>query len=68
MNSKSEMIMKTFDFTYCYLKKLNVWRWVGWRLDQSTKEQEQGRAKRRDLRGNSGRFGAAVGAPMAVGV
>ena len=60
--------MKTFDSTHFYLKKLIVWRWVGRRLDQSIKEEVQGRAKRRDLRGISGRFGAAVGAPMAVGV
>ena len=32
------------------------------------KNGEADKAKRRDLRGISGRFGAAVGAPMAVGV
>ena len=57
--------MKAFDSTHSYLKKLIVWRWVGWRLNQSTKEV-QGRAKRRDLRGISGRFGAAVGATLAA--
>ena len=41
---------------------------MGWRQDQATKEKEQKGAKRRDLMGISGRFGAAVGAPMAVGV
>ena len=61
-------MMKIFDFTYCYLSKLIVWRWARWRLDQSAKKEVQGRAKRRDLRGISGRFGAAAGAPMAVGV
>ena len=38
-----------------------VWRWAGWRLNQSTKEEVQGIAKRWDLRGISGRFGAAMG-------
>ena len=61
-------MMKTFDSMHFYLKELIVWMRAGRWLDQSTKEKAQGRAKRRDLRGISGRFGAAVGAPMAVGV
>ena len=49
-----------------YEKNLLVWRWEGRRLNQIIKKEVQGEGKRSDLRGISGRFGAAVGAPRAA--
>ena len=49
-----------------YEKNLLVWRWEGRRLDPINEKEVQGRAKRGDLRSISGRFGTAVGAPMAA--
>ena len=49
-----------------YEKNLLVWRWEGRRLNQIIKKEVQGEGKRSDLRGISGRFGAAVGAPMVA--
>ena len=49
-----------------FIKNLLVGRWVEWRQDPIIKKEVQGRAKCSDLRGISGCFGAAVGAPMAA--
>ena len=49
-----------------YTKNLLVWRWEGRRLNPSINEEVQVGGKRSDLRGISGRFWAAMGAPMAV--
>ena len=53
-------------FGNLFLKDVFLWRWAGWRLDPVIKIEVQGRAKCSDLRGISGCFGAAVGAPMAA--
>ena len=50
-------------FGNLFLKKMLERRWVGWRQDPVIKVEIQGRAKCSDLRGISGCFGAAVGAP-----
>ena len=47
-------------------KNLLLWRWEGRRLNPTVNVEVQGGGKRSDLRGISGRFGAAVGAPMAA--
>ena len=49
-----------------FLKNRLVWRWVGRRQDPIIETEVQGIAKCSDLRGISGCFGAAVGAPMAA--
>ena len=49
-----------------YTKYLLLWRWEGRRLNPTISKEVQGGGKRSDLRGISGRFGAAVGAPMAA--
>ena len=57
---------ETFMFGNFYIKNLLVWRREGRRLDPIHKKDVQGRAKRSNLGGISGRFGTTVGAPMAA--